>query len=268
MGLLSSLGLKRSENNRGAFIRDGVLEFDKEVLDASGMIVPDASRSRVKEEYRYVKRPLLINADGKGAQVVENGNVIMVTSSQPGEGKTFNAVNLALSIAAERDREVLLIDADVIRSDLSRFLDINRLPGLVNYLTGEVEDLSSLLVPTNIPSLRVLPAGDVHHLATELLASQNMRQLFGSLSQRGSDLIVIFDSPPLLVTSEACVLADLVGQICMVVAAEDTRQSMVKEALSRLSPDPDRIIGFVLNKGRRHFGSYDYYYYNYYYVQD
>ena len=268
MGLLATLGLQKVEDRRGAVIRDGVLEFNKETLNRAGMLVPDATRSRVKEEYRYIKRPLLINADGKGAQVVENGNIIMVTSAQPGEGKTYNTLNMALSIAAERDREVLLIDADVIRSDMSRFLDVNRLPGLVNYLTGEQQDLSELLVQTNIPSLRVLPAGDVHHLATELLTSQNMRQLITNLSQRGSDMIVLFDSPPLLVTSEACALADLVGQIAMVVAAEDTRQAMVKEALSRLSPDPDRIIGFVLNKGRKHFGSYDYYYYNYYYGAD
>lgn len=232
--------------------------LDIERIRQAGMVVPDAKRSRVKEEYRHIKRPLLMNAAGKGATIVEHPNLIMVTSARQGEGKTFNAINLALSIASERDRTVLLVDADVVKPTISRFFGINSGPGLVDFLIEDSLDLSDVLVETNVPSLTILPAGNAHHLSTELLASTSMRQLAHEMSTRYSDRIVIFDSPPLLVTTEASVLAHLMGQIVMVVESAKTSQSQVKESLALLKPD--MIIGFVLNKTRSSFGS-DYYYY-------
>ena len=240
------------------------IELDFERIRQSGMVVPDEQRSRIKEEYRHIKRPLLMNAAGKSAMQAEFPNLIMVTSAQPGEGKTFTATNLAMSIADERDRTVLLVDADVVRPSLSKLVGLTSGPGLVDYLVDDSLAINDLLVATNVPSLTILPAGNSHHLSTELLASKNMRELAHSMSTNQPERIVIFDSPPLLSTSEASVLATLVGQVIMVVEAGKTRQARVKDAIAHL--DPDMTIGFVLNKARNTFGSEYYGYgYGYYY---
>lgn len=235
--------------------------LDLERIQVAGMLMPDTHRSRIKEEYRHIKRPLLMNVDGKGATTAEHANLIMVTSAKPGEGKTFTACNLALSIASERDRTVLLVDSDVIKPNVARTLGFEPERGLVDYLIDDQLDLADVLVDTNVPSLTLLPAGSKHHLSTELLASENMRRLAVELSRRYNDRIVIFDSPPLLVTTEASVLASLMGQIVMVVQAERTRQSQVTEALALL--DPKQIVGFVLNKARGGVLGSDYYGYGY-----
>lgn len=232
------------------------IKLDMLRLRAAGMVTPDAARSQIAEEFRMIKRPLLKNAFGQGAALVENGNLIMVTSAFPGEGKTFNSINLAMSIATEFDNTVLLIDADVARPAVTAYFGIETGPGLVDYLTGDHPDLSQLLIRTDIPKLTLLPAGRRHHHSTELLASENMRNLVRELSQRYSDRIVIFDSPPLLATTEASVLASLMGQIVVVVESEKTTQDALKEALLLL--DANKSINLVLNKSRQPFGA-DYY---------
>ena len=234
------------------------ITLDLERLRQRGLLVPDTQRSRIREEYRHIKRPLLMNAAGKGATVAEYANVIMVTSANPGEGKTFTASNLALSIATERDRTVLLVDADLVRPSVNKLFDFEADLGLVDYLIEDDLKLSDVLLKTNIPSLTILPAGSSHHLSTELLGSGNMRALVQEMSKRYSDRIVIFDTPPLLATSEASILASLVGQVVMVVESEKTRQSQVKEALALV--DSNTIVGFVLNKTR---GPLTDYYYGY-----
>lgn len=231
--------------------RSVVLDFQR--LQAAGLLVPDIRRSRIKEEYRYIKRPLLMNVDGKGAAAVEHANLIVVTSSHSGEGKTFTACNLALSIATERNRTVLLVDADVIKPSVANILGFEAERGLVDYLVNDQLDLADVLVDTTVPSLTILPAGGMHHLSTELLAGEGMRRLALEMSQRYPDRVVIFDSPPLLATTEASVLARLMGQVVMVVEAGRTHQSQVKAALAQLGPD--QIVGFVLNKTRGFLGS-------------
>ena len=234
--------------------------LDLEAIHAVGLLVPDTRRGRIKEEYRHIKRPLLMNVDGKGAMIAEHPNLIMVTSARSGEGKTFTACNLALSIATERDRTVLLVDADVVRPSVARTLGFEVEQGLVDFLIDDRLDLADVLVDTNVPSLTILPAGSRHHLSTELLASENMRRLAVEMSRRYPDRIVIFDSPPLLMTTEASVLASLMGQVILVVESQRTHQNQVKEALALLNPQ--QIVGFVLNKARDSFGS-DYYGYGY-----
>lgn len=231
-------------------------------LRAAGLITPEAERSQVAEEFRMIKRPLLKNAFGQGAALVEKGNLIMISSGFPNEGKTFTSINLALSIASELDHTVLLVDADVARPAVTSYFGIDKGPGLVDYLLGDQPDLSSLLIKTDIPKLTLLPAGKRHHHSTELLASESMRNLLEELSERYPDRVIIFDSPPLLVTTEASVLASLVGQIVIVVESEKTTQTALKEALSLL--DPGKSIGLVLNKSRQPFGSEYGMYYGYY----
>ncbi len=225
-----------------------VHKLNMDRLQQAGMVVPDGTRSKIKEEYRHIKRPLLMNAAGKGTNVLKHANLIMVTSSHPGEGKTFTAANLALSIAAERDKTVLLVDADVVRPSLSQLLGYSADRGLVDHLVDSSLDIADLLIKTDLPTLTILPAGTPHHLSTELLASTAMQQLTEQLSTRYRDRVVIFDSPPLLPTTESCVLAHLMGQIIIVVEAERTTRADVRESLDRLGSLPETSVGFVLNK--------------------
>ena len=234
--------------------------IDFNLLRMNGMVVPDDTRSRIADEYRLIKRPLIMNAFGQGASVVEHANLIMLTSSVPGEGKTFSAVNLAMSIALERDKHVLLVDADVAKPSISRLLQLGDKRGLIDILIDNNINFSDVVLKTNVPNLTILTAGTIHPHSNELIASNEMAKLTDELSKRYSDRIVIFDSPPLLATTEAGVLANHMGQVVMVVESGKTQQSMVNEALSRLN-GPE-IIGFILNKtlGGMMSGEYDYNY--------
>jgi len=237
------------------------LRVDLERLSSMGVITPHTTNTVLAEEYRLIKRPLLDRAM-PGLQHVPNGNLIMVTSALPGEGKTFTALNLAMSMAMEMDRTVLLVDADVVRSDVSRVLGIEAVEGLTDYLSEEGVDLGDVLVKTDVPKLTVLPAGRQHKNVTELFASQQMRRLADELSQRYADRIIIFDSAPLLATTGSSVLAATVGQIVMVVEAERTLQRTVKDALKQI--ERFGTVNLVLNKGRLQSRSQYGYGYGYY----
>ena len=236
------------------------IQLDFERLAAAGMVTPDAERSQVSEEYRHIKRPLLLNAFGEGALPQSNRNLIMVTSARPNEGKTFTAVNLALSIALERERTVLLVDADVAKPSVTRVLDFPGTAGLVDYLADHDRRMADLILQTKLPKLRIWPAGRRHAHSTELLGSETMQALAQELADRYPDRVVVFDSPPLLATSEAAVLAGLMGQVVMVVEAEHTKRDELQEALALLKPET--YIGLVLNKSDRPFGA-EYYYGSY-----
>ena len=201
------------------------IELNFEKLKHAGMVTPDADRSQIAEEFRHIKRPLLLNAFGDGAIQAPNSNLIMVTSARPSEGKTFTTINLALSIALERDLTVLLVDADVAKPSIARVLNYPGTAGLVDYLADHDRPLSELILQTSLPKLRILPSGRRHAHSTELLASESMSQLVQELAQRYPDRVVLFDSPPLLATSEAVVLAGLMGQVVMVVEANKTTRS-------------------------------------------
>ncbi|TAH41754.1 MAG: tyrosine-protein kinase family protein [Betaproteobacteria bacterium] len=234
--------------------------IDLERLHHIGMVTPEHSRSALAEEFRVIKRPLLHNATATGPAAVDSGNLIMVTSALPGEGKSFTAVNLAISMAMELDHTGLLVDADVSRPSILRHLGLAPERGLMDVLSGEVDDLGEVLLRTNIEKLSILPAGMPHPRATELLASDGMNQLLEQIANRYPDRIVVFDSPPLLVTTEARVLATHMGQIVMVVEAERTTQGSVRQALATIESCPVKLM--VLNKSRRS-GPGSYYGYGY-----
>ncbi len=218
-----------------------------EGLRARGMVVPSGPATQSAHEFRVIKRPLLGNAFGRhGQQPVRNGKRIMVTSAFPGEGKSFTSVNLAMSIAAERDHGVLLIDADVARPTIPRELGIHADVGLMDWLIDGGPDLSQLVLPTNVETLSLLPAGRHDQHATEWLASDAMGRLLDELTQRYPDCVLIFDSPPLLVTTEARVLASYMGQIVMVVESGRTPREAVTQALTTI--ESNEIVGLVLNK--------------------
>lgn len=223
-------------------------ELDFADLGRRGFISPELQRSRVAEEFRVIKRPLIQNAFNRPGRPLKNGNLIMVTSAVPGEGKTFTSINLALSIVSELNKTVLLVDADVARPSLPNILGIPTGPGLVDLLDDPSTDLADVLLRTNVDNLNLLSSGNPHARATELLASDAMSGLLEDMAARYPDRIVIFDSPPLLVTTESRELARHAGQVVVVVHAESTLQADVKRALAMIEQCPVKLL--VLNQAR------------------
>jgi protein-tyrosine kinase len=227
------------------------VELDLAAVAAKGLLVPGGPRTLLADQYRVVKRPLIRNAVGKGASKLSHGNLIMITSALAGEGKSFTAVNLALSIANELDHTVMLVDADVARPSVMRMLGLAgsdgviEAPGLLDVLEGRVE-MASALLKTNVDKLTLLPSGTPHQRATEMLASDAMSRLLDEMARRYPDRIVIFDSPPLLQTTEARVLATHMGQVVVVVRAEHTAQAAVTDALATIEACPVRLM--LLNR--------------------
>lgn len=225
--------------------RQVVLDLD--VMISSGIVTPNAPRSHLADQFRLIKRPLLAAAKAKGDKAIKHGNLIMVTSSLAGEGKSYTSLNLAMSIAMELDNTVMLVDADVARPSILRMLGLQTLPGLLDVLEGS-DEMHNVLLKTSIDKLTILPSGASRPKATELLASDAMRLLLDDMAARYPDRIIIFDSPPLLLTTEARVLATQMGQVVMVVQAERTLQADVRHALASIKGCAH--INLVLNKAR------------------
>ena len=233
---------------------------DRAMLAENGMIVPGAPIGPLAEEFRLVKRQLIITSQ----RLVEGGDedkarVVLVCSARPQDGKTFCSVNLALSLAAERDTEVLLIDADVAKPDVLGRLGLSEGPGLLDALVDGRIDVESLVMRTDVPHLAVLPCGTRTANDTELLASARTRAVVQRLLSANPRRLVIFDSPPVLAASPASVLAMLAGQVMMVVRADRTPESEVGAAIALL--DACDHIQLVLNSvafvpGSRRFGYY------------
>lgn len=232
--------------------RFGQVAMDE--LREGGFILPDASPSAISEEFRIVKRQLL-----RGADEVENGRTMLICSAHPDDGKTFCAVNLALSLAAEKDVEVVLIDADVAKPEILSTLGLESGPGLIDAIAEESVDIEACLIRTDIPGLIVLPAGRQTNEATELLASDRTRQVLERLRSRDPRRIIIFDSPPALAASPASVLAMHCGQLLFVVRAERTGEADLREALGLLSACPRAQLllnGVEFGGSHRRFGRY------------
>jgi len=221
-----------------------MLKIDRELLRRQNMITPDHRRTPTAEAFRRIKRRILLNVSHPkpGARP----NLVMITSSVPGEGKTFCAINLALSIALEPDHTVVLVDGDVTRPSVSAQLEVRAGQGWMDVLLDRHVKLSDVLCNTDIERFLLLPAGTPHPHVTELLASGAMRTLLRELSAHDPNRVVIFDAPPLLAASEAAVLASQVGQVAVVVEAGKTPEAALKSALGRI--ESSNVVGLVLNK--------------------
>ncbi len=224
------------------------LHVDADALRDAGLIPPDEDSNQLAAQYRQIKRPLIRHAFGKRATKVADGNLIMITSALSGEGKTFTSINLALSMARERDHSVILVDADVAKPHISRIFGIAEEPGLLDAIEDAGRSVAELIMPTDIDGLYVLPAGQPRPHATELLASSRMEQIVQELGTITHEPIVIFDSPPLLQTSESSVVASLAGQVVVVVRANHTSHDALRAAMKSLGPD--RAVSMVLNQCR------------------
>lgn len=222
------------------------LKLNLAQLQANGIITSAAPDQQLLHEFRIIKRPLIRNALGKSAAPLRNGNIIMVTSALPGEGKTFVATNLAMSIAMEVDNTVLLVDADVVQPSIPRVLGIQPTKGLMDVLTQPDLGFGDVILKTNIARLSLVLAGTRHRRSSELLASEAMAELLDEVSSRYPDRIVIFDSPPLLATTESRVLASHMGQVVVVVEAERTTHGALESALSTVEGCP--VVLTMLNK--------------------
>lgn len=227
---------------------DNYIEINLKNLAEKDFIVPEkvAGNRILKEEFRQIKRKLLNNAFGAVAKTLDHPNLIMITSARPNEGKTYISINLALSIALEQDKTVLLVDADVLKPSMLKEFGVKSQPGLIEYLLGDKTNISDIIYHTNIDNLKVIPAGIPHHLSNELLASEKMATLAGELSSRYPDRVVIFDTPPLLGVTETPVLARLMGQALIAVEENKTSLIDVNQANSLLHDDLAK--GLVLNK--------------------
>jgi protein-tyrosine kinase len=225
-------------------------------LIEQGFVMPDAAITALAEEFRIVKRTLLLNAIGPTA--LPNGRRILICSAQANEGKTFCAVNLALSMANERDIEVLLIDGDFAKPTVLSTLGIEGPVGLMDALADPDIDVETLVIKTDVGNLSVLPSGKYTNEATELIAADRTRAIIERLSSK-ANRIILFDSPPALAASPASVLAYHVGQVLLIVRADKTAEAELRDAVLLLGGCEE--IQLLLNGARfapnaRRFGSY------------
>ena len=235
---------------------------DPAQLRANGLLALDSEERQLAEQYRTIKRPLLRNADPSLDPPLPRANLVMVASALSGEGKTFTCVNLCLSIARERDWTVVLVDGDCSKPHLTRLFAAESEPGLIDLLRDPALSFDSLVMPTDIPGLSLLPAGSRDLRASELLSSKRMDEFCSALSAGDAARIVVFDSSPLLLTTEAPALAANVGQIAVVVSANETRREAVMAAIEKL--DPEKAIACILNRHAESGGHGEGYgYYNY-----
>jgi protein-tyrosine kinase len=225
-----------------------VAKFDHEALRRLGLLPPAALERRLAGQFQFIKRPIVAasHANATGAQGEAGSTALMVASALPGEGKTFTSLNLAMSLALEKDLEVLLVDADVRKPHVSRLLGVGDQPGLLELLADSDLHPDSVILDSNVPGLSVLPAGTPVDTATELLSSMRMREIVRLLAPRGGRRIALFDSPPLLMSTESHALAAHVAQVVLVVRADVTPQKAVLQAIDALGEG--KQIGLVLNQ--------------------
>jgi protein-tyrosine kinase len=234
------------------------IPINQDALRAAGLMPPPHQERELAQQYRQIKRPLINRALGRGMPTVPQGNLVMIASSVPGEGKTFMSLNLALSMRLEEDVTVLLIDGDVVNPRMSQVLGVQDQPGLLDVVRDPSLSVASVVLPTEVPGLSFLPAGRPSDNATELLASVRMHQVVVQLASEDPARVVLFDSAPLLLTTESQALAQVAGQILLVVRAGQTSQHLVFEAIETLAEE--KPISLVLNQCVRQPHGYYYQY--------
>ncbi len=235
------------------------LIINQDALRVAGLLPPAHQERELAQQFRQIKRPLINNALGRGVVPVPQGNLVMVASAVPGEGKTFTSLNLALSMRLEEDVTVLLVDGDVVNPRITRILGLENEPGLLDVVRDPGVSPGSVIMATDVPGLSFLPAGRPDANPTELLASARMRDVVALLGGHDATRLVLFDSAPLMLTTESHALAQVAGQILVVVRADLTPQHVVLDALETLGEG--KPVFLVLNQSMKqpHAG----YYYQY-----
>jgi protein-tyrosine kinase len=240
-------GAAGSRAGRQAPVAHARVDFDPARLREAGALPPPQFERQLAEQFRRIKRPLIEFAQASRASGNEaSGNLIMVTSSFPAEGKTFTSINLAASISQEKDASVLLVDADIASPKLSSLLGGQSVRGLFDALADESINVESLIVDTSVKGLSFLAAGTLREASSELLASNRMASLVNQLVMNDPRRLIVLDSPPMLLTTESRELARVAGQIVLVIHAGTTPQESVREAVAMI-PD-GKHVGTVLNQ--------------------
>ncbi|MBW8759064.1 MAG: chromosome partitioning ATPase [Burkholderiales bacterium] len=232
-----------NDRSIGKSSREVAIDLDR--LAAEGYLTPMLSNRVLAEQIRVIKQAVLKNVDDAGARGLRR-NLVLVTSATAGEGKTFFSMNVAMSLAMEVDFHALLVDADVLRPSVLERYGIEPGPGLLDLAARPELDLSDVLLRTNVPKLSLLPAGKQSHKSPELLSSAYIDRLLTELSERYADRLVIFDAPPILVSSGTRHLASRVGQVIMVVEADSADSRAVTQAFEAVDACP--LVSTVLNR--------------------
>ena len=239
--------------------------LDRKAMAEAGYLIPDGPVSGLGEEFRIVKRELLSSIRGSKQQAPSpdgpspDGKVILIASAHPGDGKTYCAINLAVSLAAESDLEVLLVDGDFGKPSIVKALGLHAEKGFMDALTDPAQPVEQCVIPTDVPSLFVLPSGQSTNRDAEYLASSRMEQVVASLVAGRPNRVVIFDSPPLLAASPAAALAAHAGQTLLVVRADRTTDAALRDAANLLRGCGDiRLLlnGVKFSASGRRFGTY------------
>jgi protein-tyrosine kinase len=223
--------------------------LNQEALRAAGLLPPLHQERELAQQFRQIKRPLINAALGRNVAQIPNGNLILVASATAGEGKTFTSLNLALSMRLEEDLTVLLLDGDVVNPRMTQILGLESEPGLLDVIRDPALPLASVILSTDLPGLSFLPAGRQDPNSTELLASARMREVVSELGGHDATRIVLFDSAPLVLTTESLALAELAGQILVVVRADQTPQHVVLEAVGSLPEG--KPVSLALNQSMK-----------------
>jgi exopolysaccharide/PEP-CTERM locus tyrosine autokinase len=234
--------------------------IDRRRLRESGLLPPEHEESRLAAEYRRIKRPLLGRALAPGAAPVER--VLLIASATPAEGKTFTSLNLAFSLSLEQETRVLLVDCDIPKPQLTNVMGLAASPGLFDALADPRLDVEACVCETDVPNLAVLPVGLKHDRATEMLASRRMQEVVARLLAADPHRVIVFDSPPLLLTTESAALASVAGQVVLVIRAEVTPKAAVQDAIRQLGPG--KSVSLVLNDVEPWAGMAGYYAYGHY----
>lgn len=236
----------------------GTAELDRTRLTAAGFIDPEANVTGLAEEFRLIKHQLLADIE-QSKQPEERRRAVLICSAQPKSGKTFCAINLALSLAGEKGVEVLLVDGDFPKPDVLATLGLAGGPGLVDALADPGLDAESLIIRTDVQGLSVLPAGRKTNNVPELLASERSREVLAKLIAGDKRRIILFDSPPALMASHATMLAGHVGRALVVVRADQTTEADLRETIGLLRGCEISLIlnGAGLAVTGRKFGAYD-----------
>ncbi len=232
-----------NDRSIGKTSREVSIDLDR--LASQGYLTPMLSDRVLAEQIRIIKQAVLKNVEDAGARGLRR-NLVLVTSATAGEGKTFFSMNVAMSLAMEVDFHALLVDADVLRPSVLDRYGIESGPGLLDLATRPELDISDVLLRTNVPKLSLLPAGKQTHKSAELLSSAYIDRLLTELSERYADRLVIFDAPPILVSSGTRHLATRVGQVIMVVQADSADSRAVSQAFDAVDSCP--LVSTVLNR--------------------
>ena len=219
--------------------------LDEEALIRRGLLAPIEHALPVADEFRRIKRPLIDNAL-KGSDSGEHMNLIVVAGPVPGVGKTFCAMNLAASISLEREISVMLVDADVAKPHITSACGLADRPGLIDVLVDDSLSLDDVIIRTDLNDIQILPSGQKHGQSTELLASDRMAEVMSEIARRYPDRIIVMDSPPLLVTSEAQAVARQAGQVALVVECGRSTNQEIQDSLDVL--DRDKAVNVIFNK--------------------